>query len=468
MTYALSQTLILPALPALVRQLGASPLAVSWLLTAYLVAASVATPLIGRLGDLFGRGRALTWVMAIFCFGSIVCALGQSLPLLVAGRVLQGVAGGVFPLAYGIIRDTFPPAARMRAIGTLSVSLGVGAALGPAIAGVIVDRAGPSAIFWVGMIGAIPALAAARLVPERPAGPRAQVDWLGAVALAGALTALLVLVTQGQRFGWTSGPTLGVAAAGAVLARWWVAIESRRASPLMDLALLRRRTLALTNGAALCVGCGIFMAYVPLAAIAQAPRSTGYGLGLSVAASGALLIPHGVAQILAGPWTGGLCARIGSRATLTIGTSVNAVTMGAITAFHGSALSLMVGGGVPRAGTGLLAHRHGQPGRRDGRRRRRRHRHRHQRRHANGRDGARLGDVGRHPGLGVRRRASDGPRLRRRIRRGGVRHYGRDRVRPGDPAAGPRHGHGLAGSRAARDRIVRRATPAGARHGSSP
>ena len=198
MTYALSQTLILPALPALVRELGASPLAVSWLLTAYLVAASVATPLIGRLGDLFGRGRVLTWVMAIFCAGSIVCALGQSLPLLVAGRILQGVAGGVFPFAYGIIRDTFPPAARMRAIGTLSVSLGVGAALGPAIAGVIVDRAGPSAIFWVGMIGAIPALAAARLVPERPAGPRARVDWLGAVALAGALTALLVLMTQGR------------------------------------------------------------------------------------------------------------------------------------------------------------------------------------------------------------------------------------------------------------------------------
>ena len=112
-------------------------------------------------------------------------------------------------------------------------------------------------------------------MPERPAGPRARVDWLGAVALAGALTALLVLMTQGQRFGWTSAPTLGLAAAGAALARWWVAIESRRAAPLMDLALLRRRTLALTNAAALCVGCGIFMAYVPLAAIAQAPRSTG-------------------------------------------------------------------------------------------------------------------------------------------------------------------------------------------------
>ena len=183
----------------------------------------------------------------------------------------------------------------------------------------------------------------------------------------------------------------------------------------MDLALLRRRTLALTNAAALCVGCGIFMAYVPLAAIAQAPRATGYGFGLSVAAAGALLIPHGVGQILAGPWTGGLCARIGSRATLIIGTSLNASTMAAITAFHGSPLSLLLGGGVLGLGAGLRADRHGQPGRRGGRRRRRRHRHRRQRRHANGRDGARLGDVGRDPGLRICERACDRPRIRRRF-----------------------------------------------------
>jgi predicted MFS family arabinose efflux permease len=344
-TYALSQTLIVPALPALVRQLGASPLAVSWLLTAYLVAASVATPLIGRLGDLFGRGRVLTWVMAIFCVGSIVCAVGQSLPLLMLGRILQGVAGGVFPLAYGIIRDTFPTAAHARnrePVGEPRGRLRAGAG----------DRRRhrgsrrPLRHLLGGHDGAIPALAAARIVPERPAGPRARIDWLGAVLLAGALTALLIVMTQGQRLGWTSAATLGVAVVGALLARRWVAVERERAAPLLDLALLRRRTLALTNMAALCVGCGIFMAYVPLAAIAQAPRATGYGFGLSVAAAGALLVPHGVTQILAGPWTGGLCARIGSRATLIIGTSLSASTMAAITAFHGSPFSLLAAGGV--------------------------------------------------------------------------------------------------------------------------
>jgi MFS family permease len=353
MTYALSQTLILPAMPALVRALGATPLTTSWLLTAYLVSASVATPLIGRLGDLFGRGRVLTAVMTVFCAGSLLCALGGSLPLLVVGRVLQGVAGGVFPLAYGVIRDTFPPATRMRAVGTLSVSLGVGAALGPAVAGVIVDHAGPAAIFWVGVVGGLPALAAFRIVPSPSVRPRPPIDWAGAATLAGWLATLVVLMTQGEQFGWTSGRTLALAGATAVLFWAWQAVEERRPAPLVDLRMLRRRTVALSNGAAFFVGWGIFMAYVPLSPIAQAPRSTGYGFGWSVTAAGALLIPHGLAQIAAGPWTGGLCGRLGSRRVLALGAGINALTMMGIAEVHGSPASLLVGGAVLGLGQAL-------------------------------------------------------------------------------------------------------------------
>jgi MFS family permease len=340
-------------MPALVRSLGASPLAVSWLLTAYLVAASVATPLIGRLGDLLGRGRVLTWVMLVFCAGSVMCALGDSLAVLVAGRVLQGVAGGVFPLAYGIIRDTFPADTRMRAIGSLSVSLGVGAALGPAVAGIIVDHAGPSAIFWAGMLGAVPTLCAGRLLPELPGRSRMPIDWSGAAVLAGALTALLVLMTQGQQLGWTSSTALALLAAAAGLFGWWVAIEGRRPAPLVDLGMLRGPTVALTNVAALCVGCGIFMAYVPLAAIAQAPTSTGYGLGMSVAAAGALLIPHGAVQIVFGSWAGSLCGRVGSRAILLGGAGINTATMAVIAAVHDSPASLLLAGAVLGLGQAL-------------------------------------------------------------------------------------------------------------------
>jgi MFS family permease len=284
--------------------------------------------------------------MVVFCAGSIACALGDSLALLVAGRVLQGAAGGVFPLAYGIIRDTFPESTRMRAIGTMSVSLGVGAALGPALAGVIVEHAGPSAIFWIGLPGALPALAAAALIRDTGGRAPARVDWLGAAVLGAALAALLTLMTQGRQLGWSSAAALTLAAAAAALFGAWIAVEARQTAPLVDVRLLRRRTVALTNAAAACIGCGIFIAYVPLAPIAQAPPSTGYGLGLSVGAAGAILIPHGVSQILVGPWAGSLCSRIGARATLLIGAAINTATMAGIAVAHDSIAALLLAGGI--------------------------------------------------------------------------------------------------------------------------
>jgi MFS family permease len=352
-TYALSQTLILPAMPEFVRTLDATPLATSWLLTAYLVAASVATPLIGRLGDLLGRGRVLRWVMLGFCAGSVVCALADSLAVLMLGRVVQGVAGGILPLAYGIIRDTFPGASRMRAIGSLSVSLGVGAALGPPLAGFTLSVGGPSTIFWIGMLGAVPAIFAGRLVPDAAKVSRARVDWLGAGLLSGALAGLLTLTTQGRELGWTSVAAVALVVATVGLSVAWVVAERRHPRPLVDLGLLRRPTVALTNVAALCVGCGIFMVYAPLAPMAQAPTSTGSGLGLSVAAAGALLIPHGVAQIVVGPWVGSLCGRIGPRATLMSGAGLNAATIVAMTVEHSTPASLLVGGGVLGIGQAL-------------------------------------------------------------------------------------------------------------------
>ena len=234
-TYALSQTLILPAMPALVRSLDADPLAVSWLLTAFLVAASVATPLLGRMGDLFGRGRVLTATMAVFTFGSALCAVADSLGVLIFGRVLQGAAGGVFPLAYGIIRDTFPEAGRMRAIGILSVTLGVGAAFGPVVAGAVVGPRGSAG----DLLGPDHRRAAG---PESPHGwstmrprPRARRS-IGAAAflMAGWLSALLVLVTQGDGLGWLSAPAVGLAVATLVLLAWWLRTEQHRPAPLVD------------------------------------------------------------------------------------------------------------------------------------------------------------------------------------------------------------------------------------------
>src|SRR3954466_11020804 len=136
MAFALSQTVVSPALPEIQHKFNANPSDAAWILTGYLLAASVATPIIGKLGDLFGRGKVLTVVLLVFAAGSVVCALAPSLGVLVIGRVIQGVGGGIFPLAFGIIRETFPPERVATAIGGVSATLGL---RGRAAAG----RAGP-------------------------------------------------------------------------------------------------------------------------------------------------------------------------------------------------------------------------------------------------------------------------------------------------------------------------------------
>src|SRR4051812_8565159 len=108
-SFALSQTLVVPALAAISREMHASQTATSWVLTGFLLSASIATPIVGKLGDLFGKGRVLTVVLVLFAAGGAVCALAGSIGVLIGGRVIQGVAGGVFPLAFGIVRGTFPP-----------------------------------------------------------------------------------------------------------------------------------------------------------------------------------------------------------------------------------------------------------------------------------------------------------------------------------------------------------------------
>jgi MFS family permease len=128
-SFALSQTLVIPALPDISRDVNASPAATSWILSGFLLSASVSTPIVGKLGDVYGKGRVLTLVLLLFSLGGVVCALANSIAVLIVGRVIQGVAGGVFPLAFGIIRDTFPPERMATGLGLVSAIIGIGAGM---------------------------------------------------------------------------------------------------------------------------------------------------------------------------------------------------------------------------------------------------------------------------------------------------------------------------------------------------
>ena len=349
-SFALSQTIVLPALSVLGEQYGASTTATSWVVTAYLLSASISTPIVGRLGDVHGKGRVLTVVLGLFALGGLVNALAGSIELVIAGRVLQGVAAGVFPLSFGIIRDTFPKERVPGAISLISSVFGVGAGIGLPLSGVVVDHTHPSVVFWISLV-AVPAAIGAHLVVPRTERTRGmRIDWTGALLLSGALALLLLGVTQAPQLGWGSPGNVGLIAAGAGLLVAWVLVERRVASPLIQLEVLRSRAVLATNVTGLLTGLAMFSGFLLIPQIAQAPASTSYGLGASVTVAGLLLAPSAVGQLVAGPFAGRLGVRIGFRATLVIGSLLNVAAFGLLAVLHDAWWHLALGGLLLGAG----------------------------------------------------------------------------------------------------------------------
>ena len=299
--FSLSQTLVVPALPALAEEFDASPSAVSWVLTGFLVSASIATPIVGKLGDLYGKGRMLTAILLLFSAGGVVCALATSIEVVIAGRVLQGAGGGVFPLAFGIVRDTFPREYISGGLSIVSAIFGIGGGIGLPLSGVIVDNVNLDWLFWISMIGVPAAFAAHRLVPPSPPVENARVDWLGALVLSCALAGVLLGVSQGSEWGWGSAANVGCILGGLVLVGVFVAIEARVEQPLIDLGVLRQPAVAATNFTAFLIGVAMFSSFLIMPQFAQAPENSGYGFGFTVTQAGLLLMPTALAQLAAGP-----------------------------------------------------------------------------------------------------------------------------------------------------------------------
>ena len=226
-SFALSQTLVIPALPAIARELDASATETSWILTGFLLSASVATPIVGKLGDLYGKGRVLTGVLLVFSVGGVINALAGSIEVLIAGRVLQGVAAGVFPLAFGIVRDTFPPERVPAGLGMVSAIFGIGGGIGLPLSGVVVDNFDISWLFWLSLVALPAAVAAHLLIPPSPTRSGTRIDWVGAVLLSGALVCVLLGVSEADDWGWGSTANVALIGGGLVLAGVFLAVEAR-------------------------------------------------------------------------------------------------------------------------------------------------------------------------------------------------------------------------------------------------
>jgi EmrB/QacA subfamily drug resistance transporter len=342
LTYALAQTLVAPALPALTREFGTTSSTTSWVLTGFLLSASVCTPLAGKLGDLFGKARVLSCVLLIFSAGSIVSALAGSIELVIAGRVIQGVAGGVFPLAFGIINDEFPAERRAVAIGMLSAMFGIGGGIGLPLSGAIVDNVDIQWLFWVGLLALPAAFLVHRVVPPSPARERTRVDWVGAALLSVGLGAVLLGISKANAWGWGSTRTLVALLGGLAILCVFVATQLRRSDPLVDMRVLAERPVLATNTAGFLIGVAMFGSFLMVPQFAQAPESTGYGFGMTVLQSGLLMVPASFVMLVCGPLAGLLGNRIGFRAVLAAGTIANAISFAVLAVAHDTTLQFIV------------------------------------------------------------------------------------------------------------------------------
>jgi len=354
LAFALAQTTLIPALPELMRALDTDASGVTWTLTAYLVAAAVFTPLVGRLGDIYGKRRLLVIALVAFAAGSVIAAVSANLWIVVGGRVVQGVGGGIFPLCFAIIRDEFPRERVGRSIGLMSAIAGIGGGIGLVLGGVLVDHVSYHWIFWLGAVmGLGAAVATELLVPESPIRTPARLDIRGAVVLAVGLVLPLVAISQAHDVGWGSARTLLLIGAGAVVLAGFVALERRTPEPLADMSALAKPPVLITNLATLLVGFGMFGSFILIPTLAEAPTSTGYGFGVDATRAGLLLLPGSLAMLALGPLSGILGSRVGNKVPLAIGSFLTAAGLALLAAAHGSQAEVVAFSLVMSAGIGL-------------------------------------------------------------------------------------------------------------------
>ena len=353
LAFSLAQTTVIPALGEMQHELGASSSDIAWLVTAYFLVASIATPILGRLGDMFGKERYLAVSMGLFAVGSAVCAVGDSLVLMIVGRGLQGLGGGVFPLSFGIVRDEFPREKIPSGIALLGAVAGIGGAIGLPLGGLLADQVGFHWIFWLSVVmGAGATVAVVTSVPESPIRTPGKLDLVGAGILAVGLSGVLIAISRGNDWGWTSSKTLGLAAAGLVVLVLFVLFERRHPAPLINMTTLSRRPVLTTNLATLLVGFGLFGTFVLVPQLAELPESTGYGFGLNATVAGLLMAPGGLMMLLVAPIVGRVGERRGSKLPLVVGCLVAAGGLVGLALAHGSELLVVVWICVMNAGVG--------------------------------------------------------------------------------------------------------------------
>ena len=349
------QSLIIPVLSTIGADLGADAVGQTWMLTAWLISAAVATPLLGRAGDLVGRRRMYLLALGAVAIGSLLSAFAPNLTVMLFARVLQGLGAAVFPLGFGLVRDAFPSARLAGAIGGLSAIMAVGSGLGTVIAGPVSAVIGWRGLFALPLVLAATGLALGYFGLSRTTNrATGRINVLAAVLLSGWLVALLLPLSSGNQWGWGSPIVLTLFVVAAILASAWVAVELRSRNPLVDMKIMRLPAVWTTNVTALLTGAAMFGVWAYLPRLAETPTSSGYGLGVDASTAGLIMLPMLVTMASVGFVAGPLSRVLPFAAQLTLGAFLSALASLGIAFLHGNVWTLAAAAAVLGLGTGLV------------------------------------------------------------------------------------------------------------------
>jgi EmrB/QacA subfamily drug resistance transporter len=352
--YALLQSLVIPVLPTIQAGLHTSQNTVTWVLTAYLLSAAIFTPIMGRLGDMYGKERLLVLTLIALTVGSLLAAIADSISLMIVARVIQGVGGGVLPLSFGLIRDEFPKEKVMGAVGVIAALAAAGGGLGIVLAGPIVNALDFHWLFWIPMIVMVGvAVASHFVVPESRVRTPGRLSWTGIILLSSWLVALVLGISEAPTWGWTSTSVIGLLIVAVVLAGAWVLVEARSAHPLIDMQMMRIPAVWTTNLVALLLGVCMYAVFAFLPEFVQTPTSAGYGFGVSITVSGLILLPMSVFMFAFGMMSGPLSKRFGSKTVLVVGLLVSIVTFVLLTFAHAAVWQILLAMVIEGIGLGL-------------------------------------------------------------------------------------------------------------------
>lgn len=309
---SLEASMLYSALPTIAREHGLT--GATWLITAYALVSAAAAVLGSRLGDMYGRKRALLVVLLVGLAGSVISALARDLAWIVAGRMLQGATGAILPLSFGIARAISPPDRVQFSIGTLTGAWAGSAALGYVLGGLFAEHGHWQQMFWVtASLPVLVMLACARIAPaDHLSAPGGRVDWLGAALLVPGIVLIQLGIGRGAERGWDLF-TLGELFAGALLLAIWSLVELRVKAPLVDVRQLVRRKFAAANAASALVGMGAAQAALVVMMLLQQPVASGIGFGLGATLAGLVKLPSNLLSLGVGPLTGHFAGRRGAK-----------------------------------------------------------------------------------------------------------------------------------------------------------